>query len=464
MGGLPKDEYKWSVWEGDELKLMCPDYDAGGKQPVIHLRNYKNQKEYIYNFSHGRCQALPADHYSGGEQLYIKAYSTLKACPCYISPAFEPFYGPCSTVTTTMVVPDREVVVVATTVTTTTTTSTGTTLKQLTPAPIQTKIPATVLTVAPKAPTAMATQVPLTVAPRAPPTIASKAPTAMTTQVPATLPPRSPTAMTTKAPPTIAPALKVPTAMTTKAPALVVPKASTATAAAATAATQLPPTLPLQCTHHRQRIKFVIATAIDDLGWEDIVRRLLAQVLNIDEGCASFAEILSDSTSPLKRRLYTCAKDKKKYCTGPVKFTADVGGLPEGSTPAQTEALLRDPGFVSSACAGQPAACGLQSVTAQALPDLVLSAVAANAASSSSSTTATTTTTTSEMPWGLPWWAWFLICCGMIILCLVCCGFPLAAASGTGSKSTASAAPVVTETAYEVVDEPDVSYASFVPI
>jgi len=67
------------------------------------------------------------------------------------------------------------------------------------------------------------------------------------------------------------------------------------------------------------------------------------------------------------------------------------------------------------------------------------------------STSTTTTTTTSEMPWGLPWWAWFLICCGTLLLCLMCfvpvCCAPAAVRSS--SKTT-------TETSYVVVDEPDV--------
>jgi len=63
------------------------------------------------------------------------------------------------------------------------------------------------------------------------------------------------------------------------------------------------------------------------------------------------------------------------------------------------------------------------------------------------------------MPWGLPWWAWFLICCGMITLCLVCC-LPLLAAPAAmagGKKRTQSKASTDVETVsvYEVIDEPD---------
>eukprot|EP00971_Amphidinium_carterae_P263224 5222428-Amphidinium_carterae.1 len=39
----------------------------------------------------------------------------------------------------------------------------------------------------------------------------------------------------------------------------------------------------------------------------------------------------------------------------------------------------------------------------------------------------TFSTTTTEMPWGMPWWAWFLICCLSALLCCLCC-LPLAGA------------------------------------
>mmetsp|Transcript_6543 Transcript_6543/g.14276 ORF Transcript_6543/g.14276 Transcript_6543/m.14276 type:complete len:82 (+) Transcript_6543:76-321(+) len=32
-----------------------------------------------------------------------------------------------------------------------------------------------------------------------------------------------------------------------------------------------------------------------------------------------------------------------------------------------------------------------------------------------------TTTTTAITP-GLPWWAWFLVCCGLFAICFLCCG------------------------------------------
>jgi len=51
-------------------------------------------------------------------------------------------------------------------------------------------------------------------------------------------------------------------------------------------------------------------------------------------------------------------------------------------------------------------------------------------------------TTTTEMPWGIPWWAWFLICCFSALLCGICCflpAVPLLAGGGKGkSKSSKS--------------------------
>eukprot|EP00971_Amphidinium_carterae_P226558 4493714-Amphidinium_carterae.1 len=57
------------------------------------------------------------------------------------------------------------------------------------------------------------------------------------------------------------------------------------------------------------------------------------------------------------------------------------------------------------------------------------------------------------MPWGLPWWAWFLICCGICGLCALCLG-PLGILPGMGGKKK-SKAPVESVTTYEVVDVPD---------
>eukprot|EP00403_Amphidinium_massartii_P015800 CAMPEP_0178423822 /NCGR_PEP_ID=MMETSP0689_2-20121128/27885_1 /TAXON_ID=160604 /ORGANISM="Amphidinium massartii, Strain CS-259" /LENGTH=619 /DNA_ID=CAMNT_0020045425 /DNA_START=125 /DNA_END=1984 /DNA_ORIENTATION=+ len=77
-------------------------------------------------------------------------------------------------------------------------------------------------------------------------------------------------------------------------------------------------------------------------------------------------------------------------------------------------------------------------------------AVGAGAGGAASATTATTTTT-SEMPWGWPWWAWFLLCCGLLTLCLLLCGAGGGgAAATTGGSSTPSKKQ---EHTYTVVDE-----------
>jgi len=48
------------------------------------------------------------------------------------------------------------------------------------------------------------------------------------------------------------------------------------------------------------------------------------------------------------------------------------------------------------------------------------------------------TTTTTEMPWGLPWWAWFLICCLTCLLCALCC-LPLAGAGAAAGSAKGNA-------------------------
>eukprot|EP00971_Amphidinium_carterae_P143495 2843059-Amphidinium_carterae.1 len=61
------------------------------------------------------------------------------------------------------------------------------------------------------------------------------------------------------------------------------------------------------------------------------------------------------------------------------------------------------------------------------------------------------------MPWGLPWWAWFLICCGICSLCAFLC-LPLLGAPAMGGKKK-SKTPASTEVVYEVVDVPDETVA-----
>jgi len=52
----------------------------------------------------------------------------------------------------------------------------------------------------------------------------------------------------------------------------------------------------------------------------------------------------------------------------------------------------------------------------------------------SNGTPSTTTTTTTEMPWGMPWWAWFLICYLSTFLCALCC-LPVAGAGSVSAQN-----------------------------
>eukprot|EP00971_Amphidinium_carterae_P233271 4630102-Amphidinium_carterae.1 len=55
-------------------------------------------------------------------------------------------------------------------------------------------------------------------------------------------------------------------------------------------------------------------------------------------------------------------------------------------------------------------------------------------------------TTTTEMPWGWPWWAWFLTCCLSLLVCAICCLPCLggaAASGGNKQKSTYEAVDVI---------------------
>eukprot|EP00403_Amphidinium_massartii_P028170 CAMPEP_0178402920 /NCGR_PEP_ID=MMETSP0689_2-20121128/17101_1 /TAXON_ID=160604 /ORGANISM="Amphidinium massartii, Strain CS-259" /LENGTH=419 /DNA_ID=CAMNT_0020023857 /DNA_START=101 /DNA_END=1360 /DNA_ORIENTATION=+ len=147
----------------------------------------------------------------------------------------------------------------------------------------------------------------------------------------------------------------------------------------------------------------------------------IAAALGTSEDCVN----LGSGASTFRRRL-----------TGSTVSQPGTGGVAPGTTATQVQTALNSPSFTSSVCGtvGGPSC----SVTAAA-----------------ATTTTTTTTTTSEMPWGLPWWAWFLICCGILLLCALCflpiCGAPLA----MGGKKKSKASATTTETIYEVVDEPD---------
>jgi len=62
------------------------------------------------------------------------------------------------------------------------------------------------------------------------------------------------------------------------------------------------------------------------------------------------------------------------------------------------------------------------------------------------------TTTTTEMPWGMPWWAWFLICLGICCLFAFCC-LPLLGAPMAGKNKSKANRDM--EVVYEVYDVPD---------
>merc|ERR1712014_23556 len=64
-----------------------------------------------------------------------------------------------------------------------------------------------------------------------------------------------------------------------------------------------------------------------------------------------------------------------------------------------------------------------------------------------------TVTTTTEMPWGWPWWAWFLLCCGLCCCLSLCCGSPLGVLPMLGGKKkpTKKPAPAPQPTVVEEV-------------
>mmetsp|Transcript_23221 Transcript_23221/g.42738 ORF Transcript_23221/g.42738 Transcript_23221/m.42738 type:complete len:598 (+) Transcript_23221:70-1863(+) len=64
-------------------------------------------------------------------------------------------------------------------------------------------------------------------------------------------------------------------------------------------------------------------------------------------------------------------------------------------------------------------------------------------------------TTTTEMPWGMPWWAWFLTCCAICSICGFFCLPLLAGPALMGGKKKKSKGTPSTEVVYEVVDVPD---------
>jgi hypothetical protein len=64
-----------------------------------------------------------------------------------------------------------------------------------------------------------------------------------------------------------------------------------------------------------------------------------------------------------------------------------------------------------------------------------------------------TVTTTTEMPWGFPWFGWFLLCCGLCCCLSLCCGGPLGVLPFLGGKKkpTKKPAPAPQPTVVEEV-------------
>mmetsp|Transcript_517 Transcript_517/g.1077 ORF Transcript_517/g.1077 Transcript_517/m.1077 type:complete len:140 (+) Transcript_517:72-491(+) len=69
----------------------------------------------------------------------------------------------------------------------------------------------------------------------------------------------------------------------------------------------------------------------------------------------------------------------------------------------------------------------------------------------------TTTTTTTEVPWGLPWWAWWLIC--LLHVCLIHLFFAVCCLPLLRRRKEKSRTDLETVQTYEVVDVPDESVA-----
>jgi len=61
-------------------------------------------------------------------------------------------------------------------------------------------------------------------------------------------------------------------------------------------------------------------------------------------------------------------------------------------------------------------------------------------------------TTTTEMPWGMPWWAWFLICCFSALLMALCC---LPCAGGAAGAAHSAGAKEPLRGTYHSLDHPD---------
>mmetsp|Transcript_10278 Transcript_10278/g.23177 ORF Transcript_10278/g.23177 Transcript_10278/m.23177 type:complete len:286 (+) Transcript_10278:85-942(+) len=134
-------------------------------------------------------------------------------------------------------------------------------------------------------------------------------------------------------------------------------------------------------------------------------------------------------------------------------------GVAPGTTQAQVTSALSSSSFQTDVCSslGMGPRCAVQNVT------VVTGTTTITATTTGTTVTgglSTTTTTTSEMPWGLPWWGWLLICLGLLLCCALCAlpaaGAPLA--MGGKKKNKAPHPPtdqeIVHETEYHVVEEP----------
>mmetsp|Transcript_61497 Transcript_61497/g.114174 ORF Transcript_61497/g.114174 Transcript_61497/m.114174 type:complete len:241 (-) Transcript_61497:153-875(-) len=136
---------------------------------------------------------------------------------------------------------------------------------------------------------------------------------------------------------------------------------------------------------------------------------LISDALNTTVNCVTIATSSASRASPM-RRLSTTA------------FTSGVVGVAESMTQPQLQEALLSERFRTNVCAAFKTSenCTIAKVYSAELP------------------TGTTTTTT-EMPWGLAWWAWLLLCIACLGLCSCLVGALGAAGGGVGGKSTTRA-------------------------
>jgi len=135
---------------------------------------------------------------------------------------------------------------------------------------------------------------------------------------------------------------------------------------------------------------------------------LVSDALDTLVNCVTIAKSASRA-SPM-RRLSTTA------------FTFGIVGVAESMTQTQLQEALLSERFRTNVCAAFKTSenCTITNVYSAKLPT-------------------STTTTTTEMPWGLPWWAWLLLCLACLALCSCLVGALGAAGGGVGGKSTTRA-------------------------